>query len=108
MKENVITNNKRYEQELRRCQDEKTGLWGFVDQSGKTIIPCQWKKTIWFCKDLARVQDLSGKWGLIDKKGQIVIPCIWGNVGWFINGRVRVQTVLGGGYHEIDRNGNAV
>lgn len=73
MKENVITNNKRYEQELRRCQDEKTGLWGFID-----------------------------------KTGQIVIPCIWANVGWFRNGKVRVQTVLGGGWHEIDRNGNAV
>lgn len=73
MKENVITNNKSYEQKLKRCQDEKTGLWGFID-----------------------------------KTGQIVIPCIWANVGWFRNGHVRVQTVLGGGWHEIDRNGNAV
>ena len=62
----------------------------------------------WFSEGLAGVQDDNDKWGFIDKTGQIVIPCIWANVGWFRNGKVRVQTVLGGGYHEIDRNDNAV
>ena len=84
------------------------GRWGFIDKTGKLVIPCQWKRTFFFSEGLAGVQDDNEKWGFIDKTGKVVLPFVWSNVQWFKNGRVRVQTVLGGGWHDIDREGNDV
>ena len=84
------------------------GRWGFIDNSGRLVIPYQWKKALWFSEGLAGVQDDNEKWGFIDKTGKVVLPFVWSNVQWFRNGRVRVQTVLGGGWHDIDREGNDV
>lgn len=84
------------------------GKWGFIDKTGKLVIPCQWKKALFFSEDLAGVQDDNEKWGFIDKTGKVALPFVWSNVQWFRNGRVRVQTVLGGGWHDIDREGNDV
>ena len=84
------------------------GKWGFIDKTGKLVIPCQWKKALFFSEGLAGVQDDNEKWGFIDKTGKVVLPFEWSNVQWFKNGRVRVQTVLGGGWHDIDKNGNKV
>jgi hypothetical protein len=81
---------------------------GFIDKTGKLVLPCQWKNALWFSEGLAGVQDDNEKWGFIDKTGQVVIPFIWSNVQWFSNGRVRVQEEIGGGWHDIDRNGNPV
>ncbi len=84
------------------------GRWGFIDKSGRLVIPCQWKRTFFFSEGLAGVQDDNEKWGFIDKTGKVALPFVWSNVQWFRNGRVRVQTVLGGGWHDIDREGNDV
>lgn len=84
------------------------GRWGYIDMTGKLVIPCQWKKALFFSEGLAGVQDDNEKWGFIDKTGKVVLPFEWSNVQWFKNGRVRVQTVLGGGWHDIDKNGNKV
>lgn len=84
------------------------GKWGFIEKTGKIVIPCQWKKALFFSEGLAGVQDDNEKWGFIDKTGKVALPFVWSNVQWFRNGRVRVQTVLGGGWHDIDREGNDV
>ena len=84
------------------------GRWGYIDMTGKLVIPCQWKKALFFSEGLAGVQDDNEKWGFIDKMGKVALPFVWSNVQWFRNGRVRVQTVLGGGWHDIDREGNDV
>lgn len=84
------------------------GRWGFIDKSGRLVIPYQWKKVLWFSEGLAGVQDDNEKWGFIDKTGKVVLPFEWSNVQWFKNGRVRVQTVLGGAWHDIDGEGACV
>lgn len=84
------------------------GRWGYIDMTGKLVIPCQWKKALFFSEGLAGVQDDNEKWGFIDKMGKVALPFVWSNVQWFRNGRVRVQTVLSGGWHDIDREGNDV
>ncbi len=84
------------------------GKWGFIDKAGKLVIPCQWKKALFFSEGLAGVQDDNEKCGFIDKTGKVALPFVWSNVQWFRNGRVRVQTVLGGAWHDIDREGNDV
>lgn len=84
------------------------GRWGYIDMTGKLVIPCQWKKALFFSEGLAGVQDDNEKWGFIDKTGKVALPFVWSNVQWFRNGRVRVQTVLGGAWHDIDGEGACV
>ena len=49
-------------------------LWGYIDKTGKAVIPLQFEKAGSFNYGLARVQANDGKWGYIDKTGQAVIP----------------------------------
>ena len=46
--------------------------WGFIDETGKVVIPCQWKNAGYFSKGQAAVLDANGKWHTIDKTGKIV------------------------------------
>ena len=62
-------------------QDE---LCGFIDKTGKNVIPCQWG----WCKDfhegLAAVRkEGCWDWGWIDKNGNVVIDCKWEGAGDF-------------------------
>ena len=54
--------------------------WGFIDISGKEVIPCIYDRVNMFLEGLAGVNK-DGKYGYIDKSGKEVIPCIyeWGN-----------------------------
>ncbi|MFM8430606.1 MAG: WG repeat-containing protein, partial [Holophagaceae bacterium] len=45
------------------------GQWGFVDETGKEVIPLKYDKAQFFSDGLARVR-LDGKWGYIDKQGR--------------------------------------
>ncbi|MHB1000842.1 MAG: WG repeat-containing protein [Armatimonadota bacterium] len=51
------------------CQGEKAG---FVDSSGKFVIPSQFEDAYPFTEDLAAVK-IKGKWGFINPGGKIVI-----------------------------------
>lgn len=58
---------------------KQNGLWGFVNQNGEIIIPCEWE-------DVGRVVDghapvqKDGKWGVIDQSGSLILPCVWDSV----------------------------
>ena len=54
---------------------EKGFLWGYIDKTGKAVIPFQFEEAGSFTNGRARVQANDGKWGYIDKTGQVVIPC---------------------------------
>ena len=43
--------------------------WGFVDLTGKEVIPCRYNRVGRFSEGLAAV-DAEGKWGFIDKGGK--------------------------------------
>jgi hypothetical protein len=47
--------------------------YGFIDRSGKTVIPPQFDLTFGFSEGLAAVQ-IGKKWGFIDTSGKLVIP----------------------------------
>lgn len=51
-----------------------TGKWGFVDKTGKEVIPCIYDATNQGFKDGLVDACKDGKWGYIDEKGNIVIP----------------------------------
>lgn len=57
---------------------QKDGKWGFVDEAGQCVIPCQYDEVGDFSEGLAAVKDVdhNGKgeqWAYIDTKGEIQI-----------------------------------
>src|SRR5262249_44268738 len=56
-------------------QNEKHG---YVDATGKVVLPPQWKSASLFVDGLAAVE-VDGKCGFIDKSGQLVIAPAWDN-----------------------------
>lgn len=51
----------------------KNGKYGFVDLSGKEVIPCVYDKANSFINGFVSVNK-DGKWGCIDKNNKIIIP----------------------------------
>ena len=88
-----------YEQKLRPVKglNEK---WGFLDGTGKEIIPFKYKAVKEFSEGLAAVK-LKNKWGFIDKTGQEIIPFMFDDVGKCSDGMVRVYS---DGWYFIDKN----
>ena len=53
------------------CVENEDGLWGFLDEDGREVIPCQWDDPAWFYGGLAEVQK-DGKMAYIDREGKVV------------------------------------
>ena len=52
------------------------GLWGYIDQTGKIVIPCEWESAGSFNKGIASIRKY-GKYGCINSMGQLIVPCQW-------------------------------
>ena len=78
---------------------------GYIDKTGKLVIPCEWDSASVFSEGLAEVQK-DGKWGYIDKTGKLVIPCEWDWADGFSEGLALVQKDKKWGY--IDKTGKLV
>lgn len=60
---------------------------GFVDETGKVVIPCQYVSHSYFSEGLVKVQQVETfKIGYINRKGETVIPFIYRRGGDFKNG----------------------
>ena len=46
----------------------KGNEWGFIDYSGKTVIPFKYQEVLAFEADKALVKE-NNKWGMIDEQG---------------------------------------
>jgi len=85
--------------------DWYSGKWGFINKSGKEIIPIKYDHARVFSDGLAAVR-LNDKWGFIDPTGKIVTQFKYDEVHQgFSNGRA-VVAVGGGGAITIDKKGN--
>ena len=62
---------------LAAVLDKNIDKYGFIDETSKVVIPCQWEFVGYFTEGLAAVMDEHGKFGFIDKTGKVVIPCQW-------------------------------
>jgi hypothetical protein len=91
-------------QDLRREQDAN-GKWGFIDKTGKEVIPLKYDDARSFSEGLASV-NLNGKWGYIDKTGKEVIPFKYDDAWPFSKGRAEVK--LDGEWFYIDKTGKCV
>ncbi len=79
---------------------------GYIDKTGKLVIPLQFDNALPFSEGLA-VASLRHKRGYIDKTGKFVIEPQYGVAGSFSNGLARVGNYVQGlpDEHYIDRTG---
>lgn len=86
--------------EIRISKDKK---FGFLDRSGREIIPPTYDYAAPFSEGLAMVSQ-GDKWGYIDRTGQVVIPLAYDNIQSFSKGvaLVAIQNKWG----IIDKAGN--
>jgi hypothetical protein len=64
--------------------------WGFIDITGKEIVPCIYDNASDFSEGLAAVS-INEKWGFIDKSGKVVIQCKYNDVKYFSEGCAAVS-----------------
>ena len=84
------------------CRD---GKWGFIDTSGREVVPCKYDAVDDFHEGMARVELDSGrtmtfnsgwsmkedsKWGYVDKTGREIIPCQYEQAYNFSDGLAKV------------------
>ena len=79
--------------------------WGFVDETGKLVIPCKYDRVHGFVEGLAAVW-LNGKGGFIDKTDNVVIPLKYGEISEFSEGLAKVS--FNGKYGFIDKTDKVV
>ena len=78
--------------------------WGFIDKTGKQVIPCLYDDADSFSEGLATVK-VGIKWGFIDKTGKQIIPCLYDEVFSFSEGLAPVE--VGGKWGFVDKYGNS-
>jgi hypothetical protein len=83
----------------------KHGKWGFVDDSGATVIPFKYDYARNFSEELAAVE-LNSKYGFIDKTGREVIPLKYNFAGDLSEGLAAVKLNDKWGY--VDKTGATV
>ena len=76
--------------------------YGFIDKSGKIVIPPRFDEADSFSEDLARIR-IGSKYGFADKTGKIVINPQFERVGAFADDRARVK--IGSKWGFIDKSG---
>ena len=65
---------------------DSDGNWGFADEAGENVIPCQYVDAYSFSHQTAAVQ-YAGKWGYINQYGNMVINAEYSEALPFLNGK---------------------
>lgn len=91
---------------------------GFIDKTGKLVIPIKYNFGRNFSNGYAPVQDAkTEKWGIIDKQGKTVVPFQWDDITQsgeyyrvrkYANYSNKTGAGVGGTYGLIDAQGNMV
>ncbi len=83
----------------------KDGKHGFVDQTGREVVPPIYDYVQDFSEGLAQVKK-DGKYGFVDQTGKEVVPLIYDSVDSFSDGLARVEK--DGKRNYIDKTGKEV
>ena len=102
---NVPINFKRRTFSQNKLLISKNNLIGYIDRTGKEIIPCQYDVAYDFSEGLAVVQK-NGKYGYINKQCEVVIPFHYDEVYNFCEGLALVRK--GGEEFFINQKGEFV
>jgi len=84
---------------------DKNYQFGFIDKTGKAIVPPQFDEALGFSEGLAAVL-VKDKWGFIDPSGKMVIQPQFEHVASFSDGLAPIQAKNKWGY--IDKTGKVV
>ena len=84
---------------------KRDGKYGFIDQTGKVVIPLNYDWAWWFSEGLASVKR-NGKWGFIDNTGKVVIPLNYDDTWYFTEGLAAVKQ--NGKYGFINQTGQII
>jgi hypothetical protein len=80
---------------------------GFIDKTGKEVIPCIYDRAGNFSEGLAAVRKKDGKVGYVDKTGKVIIPFEYNDGKTFIEGLAIIKN-NNGWYGFIDKTGKEV
>jgi serine/threonine protein kinase len=80
------------------------GKWGYIDRSGKEVIPFKFDEAWFFSQGLAAVKS-NDKWGFIDENGVLVIPYKY-SMGAFFESDGYAKVYFNNKRLRIDKNGN--
>jgi hypothetical protein len=89
----------------------EAGKFGFIDKTGKVVIPPQFQVAFPFSEGLAQIRSNDGtslKVGFIDKTGKEVIPLQFSDAADFSEGLALVRTYDDGKTVFVDKTGNIV
>ena len=83
--------------------------WGYIDKSGKMIIPPQYESAAPFAEGFAVIHQC-GQAFFIDKAGKSAISANFNYASSFTNGLARVETMTRGGLvtSYIDKTGKVI
>lgn len=90
---------------------KKDGKWGFMDYSGKVVIPLQYDSPeqerygYSIAEELIAVK-LNNRWGYIDRAGKIILQFIYEGASGFTDGKAEVQ--VNGKTIIIDKTGKEI
>ena len=82
---------------------EQNGKWGYIDRSGRVVVPTRFDVANDFSEGLGAVL-VDGKWGFVDERGKLVIEPQFSGVHEFSEGLARVQ-VGGDKYSQLGKWG---
>lgn len=88
-----------------RCVVIRNGKYGYIDENGHPVIPCEYENAFSFTDKLAAVCK-DGKWGYIDADGNLKIDYKYGFASTFEDGLACVN--MNGNYGYIDLEENIV
>ena len=83
---------------------EKNGLFGYIDTTGKEVIPLQYADARSFSNGLAAVFRSDKGWGYINCGGKEVISCKYLSAGDFQNGLAPVKLKKSTNNHSVGDN----
>ncbi len=98
-----------FAKEIGTFRNESIFHYGFIDNTGKEVIPCIYEDLNYFSEGLAAVKNekkKGGLFGFVDKTGKEIIPFIYDRADPFDNGLATVKK--DGFWGSIDRTGKEV
>jgi hypothetical protein len=101
----VFLNTQIFSEGLALVQSMQNGKYGYIDSSGKFIIPPRYDLAFLFREGLAAVSK-EGRYGFIDKTGKEMIPLRYEFTEVFIGGLAQVKS--GEQWIYIDRKGHKI
>lgn len=86
------------------CSVSWNDKWGYIDKTGREIIPMIYDRAYDFDKDGSAMVIQNGKCGRIDKTGKVLVPCRYIRVEPLSEGLYSVKTDAGYGW--VNQAGN--